>query len=324
MPQKYKPQHRRLTFIDQQISTGGYPNCFRMSQEWEVSPKTIQRDVDYLRDELGAPIQYSALRRGFFYTEPTWRLPAIQLSEGDLFSISIAERVLEQYENTSIRESLKAIFDKIRQALPAKVSAADDWLSPRISIRSSPTTIIEKAVWQAVMIALRENRKLRIAFQGPGYNSAISRILNPYHLLGYAGEWYLIASDSNARGQKTYGLSRIKSATALEERFAMPMDFKVRDYLKNSFGIIRGDKNVAVRLRFSDSQAPYVAERTWMEGQKIRKLRSGEIILSFEASNLYEVQRWVLSWGEDVTVLGPKKLVEGVKKTLRTAAQLYR
>jgi predicted DNA-binding transcriptional regulator YafY len=83
MPQKDKPQHRRLTFIDQQISTGGYPICFRMSQEWEVSPKTIQRDVDYLRDELGAPIQFSALRHGFFYTEPTWRLPAIQLSEGE-------------------------------------------------------------------------------------------------------------------------------------------------------------------------------------------------------------------------------------------------
>jgi len=231
MSLKYKPQHRRLTFIDHQISTGAYPNCFRLSKDWEVSPKTIQRDIDYLRDELAAPIEYSAQHRGFFYTERTWRLPAIQLSEGDLFSISIAEKVLEQYENTSIKESLNTIFEKIRQSLPAKASMTDAWLSPRISIRSVPATIIDKTVWKAVMTSLSENRKLHILFQGPGYSSSITRLLNPYHLLGYSGEWYLIAVDGSSIKPKTYGLSRIKSATALEDRFTIPRDFDVQSYL---------------------------------------------------------------------------------------------
>ena len=121
MAQKYKPQHRRLVFIDQQISAGSYPNCSRLSEGWEVSAKTIQRDIDYLRDELGAPIEYSPMQRGYYYKEQSWRLPAIQLSEGDLFFISVAENVLEQYENTPIRATLRGVFDKIRQALPEKV-----------------------------------------------------------------------------------------------------------------------------------------------------------------------------------------------------------
>ena len=324
MSLKYKPQHRRLTFIDQQISAGTYPNCFRMSEEWEVSPKTIQRDIDYLRDALAAPIEYSAQHRGFFYTERTWRLPAIQLSEGDLFSISIAEKVLEQYENTSIKESLNTIFEKIRQSLPAKASITDAWLSPRISIRSVPATIIDKTVWKAVMTSLSENRKLDVLFQGPGYSTSIARLLNPYHLLGYSGEWYLIASDGSPRKAKTYGLSRIISAKALEERFTMPRDFDAQSYLKGTFGIFRGENKITVRLLFSSDQAPYVAERIWMEGQTIKQLSGGGVILSFQSSHLYEVQRWVLSWGEEVKVLTPKVLVEGVKKALRTATRLYK
>ena len=243
---------------------------------------------------------------------------------GGFLLISIAEKVLEQYENTSIRESLSTIFEKIRQSLPAKVSTADDWLSPRISIRSGPATVIEKEVWQAIMKALRESRRLRIAYQGPGYDSSISRKVEPYHLLGYSGEWYLIAADSNSKRLKTYGLSRIKSAVALEERFTMPMDFEVRKYLKNSFGIFRGKNSRTVRLRFTRNQSPYVVERTWIEGQKIQQLKSGGVVLSFKTSHLYEVQRWVLSWGEDVEVLAPRELIEGIKTTLRAAIRLYR
>jgi len=52
---KFKPQYRRLMFIDRKVREGKYPNCAKMGQEWEVSSKTIQRDIDYMRDELDAP-----------------------------------------------------------------------------------------------------------------------------------------------------------------------------------------------------------------------------------------------------------------------------
>lgn len=324
MALKYKPQHRRLVFIDQQISAGGFPNCYRMSKEWEVSAKTIQRDIDFLRDELEAPIQYSAKRRGFFYTERTWRLPAIQLSEGDLFSIAIAEKVLQQYENTPLRASLNTIFEKLRQSLPGKVSATEDWLSPRVSVRLVPSTIVDKAAWVGVMAALRENRRLSVMYRTPGYSTSISLVLSPYHLVGYSGEWYLIASSRNSVEPKTFALSRMASVVTLAERFVMPEGFDAQSYWKDSLGIFRGEKRVTVRLRFSAEQATYVAERIWMDGQRLNRLRTGEAVLSFRVSHLYEVKRWVLSWGEDVKVLAPKELVEDVRQALHTAYRLYR
>lgn len=323
MAQKYKPQHRRLVFIDQEISSGAYPNCSRLSEGWEVSAKTVQRDINYLRDELGAPIEYSPLHRGYYYRERTWRLPAIQLSEGDLFFIAAAEKVLEQYENTPLQDSLREVFDKIREAMPEKVSAPAELLSPRISVRAVPSRMINPEVWASIVTALRKNLRLNVEFRAAGYTTYVRRVIDPYHLFAYSGEWYLIAADRKLDEPRLYALSRTKSATVLDEHFEMPKDFDAKDYLRGAFGIFRGEKSVMVRLRFSAEQAPYILERTWMEGQKTRSLRSGEVILSFQTSHLYEVERWVLSWGESVKVLGPKELWESVRSTLRKAAKKY-
>ncbi len=67
---KYKPQHNRLLFIDRKIGEGRYPICASLAEEWEVSRKTIQRDLDYnMRCQLEAPLEYAARQRGYYYTE---------------------------------------------------------------------------------------------------------------------------------------------------------------------------------------------------------------------------------------------------------------
>ena len=92
---KYKPQHSRLLFIDRKLNEGRYPNCRTLAEEWEVSRKTIQRDLDYMRYQLDAPIEYSSNKRGYYYTEQNFKLPAISIKESDLFAIYLAEKVLE-------------------------------------------------------------------------------------------------------------------------------------------------------------------------------------------------------------------------------------
>ena len=51
--------------LDRVIRSGRLPNCTSFAGEWEVSPKTVQRDFDFLRDDMGAPLEYDAGRRGY-------------------------------------------------------------------------------------------------------------------------------------------------------------------------------------------------------------------------------------------------------------------
>jgi hypothetical protein len=79
---KYKPQHSRLLFIDREINTGKHPNCGSLALEWEVSPKTIQRDLDYMKYQLDAPSWY--IRAGL------WRGVVLQ----DLQDLTLYHRQL--------------------------------------------------------------------------------------------------------------------------------------------------------------------------------------------------------------------------------------
>ena len=133
---KFKPQYKRLLFIDRKIKEGRYPNCSGMALEWEVSRKTVQRDIDYLRDDLDAPVAYDALKHGYYYTEPSYSLPAISVSESDLFSVCVAQTVLSQFRNTPLFQKLSSVFEKIRDSLPDKTTVHPSWMNERILVLS--------------------------------------------------------------------------------------------------------------------------------------------------------------------------------------------
>ncbi len=66
---------QRLQWIDQQIRAGAYPNTRGLAAAFEISRVQAQRDFEYLRDRLGAPLRYSARHRGYHYTTEAFVLP---------------------------------------------------------------------------------------------------------------------------------------------------------------------------------------------------------------------------------------------------------
>ena len=79
-----KTQMRRLLELHELIKGGKFPNCSSFAEKWEVASKTVQRDIDFLRDQMGAPIEYDALKRGYYYTNSFFMLHSISMSECEL------------------------------------------------------------------------------------------------------------------------------------------------------------------------------------------------------------------------------------------------
>ncbi|MHC5082117.1 MAG: helix-turn-helix transcriptional regulator, partial [Planctomycetota bacterium] len=85
MPAKFKPQFKRLLAIDRALRKGGKVNCntlLRLPECVELNRKTILRDIDFMKTQLGAPIEYDGGRMSYLYTQPGFFLPAIPLDEG--------------------------------------------------------------------------------------------------------------------------------------------------------------------------------------------------------------------------------------------------
>ncbi len=319
---KYKPQHSRLLFIDKRIGEGRYPNCGSLAEEWEVSSKTIQRDLEYMRYQLDAPLEYSARHRGYFYTEKNFNLPAISIKESDLFAIYLAEELLQNYKDTPIYESLRSIFAKIQDSLPEKNSLTLSPADTRFSVFLPPNTTIRAGIWETVFLGLRQLKRLKIIYQTPGKDPA-TRKFDPYHAVRYSGDWYIIGFCHQRERVLTFSLSRILQATLLGESFSIPMDYDFHQVSSSRFGIHWGATEEHVKIHFSAEAAQYVLERQWHPSQKITENEDGSVDLDLTVDHTNELKRWILSWGRDAKVLEPENLSLEMKEEVERMKDLY-
>ena len=72
----------RIQWLHRKLSTNSYPNAQRLAERFGISHRQAQRDFDYLKDRLGAPLEYDSSRKGFHYTAP-FTLPVFLTSDND-------------------------------------------------------------------------------------------------------------------------------------------------------------------------------------------------------------------------------------------------
>ena len=91
-----------------------------------------------------------------------------------------------------------------------------------------------------------------------------------------------------------------------------------------TFGVWERKKQHNVRIRFTGPAARYIEERRWHPSQKLTRRRDGSVELSMTLSDIGEVGRWVLTWGDSARALAPWELVGFVRDTARSVADQYR
>jgi predicted DNA-binding transcriptional regulator YafY len=72
----------RIQWLHKKLTMGSYPNAQRLAERFKISHRQAQRDLEYLKKELGAPIAYDNSRKGFYYTQP-YVLPLLFSSDND-------------------------------------------------------------------------------------------------------------------------------------------------------------------------------------------------------------------------------------------------
>src|SRR5215471_6544315 len=111
-----RPPLNRFQEIFHAIKTNRYPNRTQLARSIEVTTKTIQRDLDYMRYQLGLPIEFDYARGGYYFTRPINDLPLFQLTESELVSVFVAQKALEAYRGTPFEQPLRTAFQKLQAA----------------------------------------------------------------------------------------------------------------------------------------------------------------------------------------------------------------
>ena len=319
-----RPPLERMHRLHDLLSSEQPVNCQQLGKDFEVSYKTIQRDLDFMRDRLSLPIEYDAARYTFRYTEKVKAFPLLQVSEGEILALFVAQKVLAQYRGTPFEKTLGSAFQKLTGALKETVSFdLGEWGSD-YSFRVTGASAADLEVFRLLARAIVQRQEITFSYQPLRASAPETRHVHPYHLANIDNAWYLLAHDPQ-RGQiRTFALPRIRSPKPTGKTFDRPRGFSAEKELKGGFGVFAGTGKYPVRIRFDSFAARLVRERDWHPTQKIREVEGGEIELEMTLGALEEIERWILSWGDHARVLGPKLLIQSVAKKIRLMQQAYR
>jgi predicted DNA-binding transcriptional regulator YafY len=309
-----RPPLERILRIHQAIQSGRHPNATQLALELEVSTKSIHRDLEFMRDRLELPLAYDSSRRGYAYTEEVSGFPTLQMSEGELFALLVAEKAVRQYRGTSFERPLISAFRKLSASLPETVSISlADW-SETISFRTSAEPLLDLERFHALAQATARRSQVRLRYRKPGQKATEWRTVDPYHLANINGEWFLFGYCHLRCDLRTFAPARILGVEETGVHFERPPRFSLEKQLRDSFGVITGTGEHRVVLQFDEWVADYIREKRWHPSQELLDTADGGVELRMQLSSLTEIQRWVLAWGGSAMVLAPPELAAGVRR----------
>ncbi len=315
----------RVFWIDQQIRASRYPNSTTIAAHFEVSPKTAQRTLEFMRDQLRMPLEYQAERRGWYYTEPHYGLPAIELTEADLVTILLTEKLARQYRGTAIGRQVELAFTKVLKALTGTISIDLQALSDACTFETAVTTELDPQLFTRIGLAVRDSKTIEVKYFTASRGELTQRRVDPLHLRNSRGDWYLIAWDHQRGAVRDFLVSRIKQLDITAERFTRPEAFDLDQYLSSGFGMIRGQDQHRVEIVFDEYQSRWIRELSPFHPTEEREeLPDGRLILRMVVTALDGVKRFVLQYGMHATVISPPQLRELLRAEINSMSQLYR
>lgn len=315
-----RPQYYRIRRMVQMVregaETGYLANSTDFMKEFEVSRRTVARDLDFLRDEERAPLAYDDARHGFRLTDETYTLPPVRISRKEAFSFGLARKLLAHYEGTPLHLDMRSVLDKIAESLAGDITIEPDWLSEHVGVLPEDRVRIDPEVWGQLARCVERCEAIRATYQT--FDGRVSEYeLHPYHLLAYHGNWYALALNTAKARVETFALSRLRKIAATGLSFTRPATFSPETYARQAFGIVGGEEPIKVRLLFEPKLAVYITERQWHPSQEFRTRADGRIEMRLETTGRKELVRWILSWTPDVKVLAPKSLRDRIAEKLR-------
>ncbi|MCI7437054.1 MAG: WYL domain-containing protein [Spirochaetia bacterium] len=315
---------RRLRAIDSEIRSGTYPNTAELAKKLEVGVRTISRDLDELRLFYNAPIEFDRAKNGYYYTEDSFYIKDVSLSEGELFSIALFERLLLEYRNTPLENHLKSVFRKITESLGTRISIDSTYLNENITYISEPLPQIDTDVFNKIFYAVRDCKTITFDYRPLQKQTFMNRTVKPYHIVCQKGSWYVIGHDNFKNAVRIFSFSRIKNIKFTGEDFLLPDDFDWKNYIDSDFGVWASEQEKEkITLRFSSEIATFAIEHIWTKNQTVTQNPDGSVDVSFETSQLSEIKRFVLGQGHTVKVLENSELMKAVKMELKETLKIY-
>jgi predicted DNA-binding transcriptional regulator YafY len=316
----------RLLSILILLQMRGRVSAESLAQEFEVSVRTIYRDVDQL-SAAGVPVYAERGRNGGFALLDGYRTKLTGFTPAEAEALLLAG-VGDAAADLGLGADAAAAQLKLLASLPADSGASAQRVSERFHLdplnwyrrAEQPTHLpaLGTAVWR--------DRRVKITYES--WNNTVTRELDPLGLVFKAGTWYLVAaSDAKPR---MYRVSNIKTMTVLDVASRRPPRFDLAKYW------VQAAKEFEARLlkdratiklsprgrRLLHDISPAAAEAVEASHRPCKPEGWIKATVPVEADEI--AARQLLYLGAEMEVLEPRELRNTIAELARGVTAAYR
>lgn len=245
----------RIMWLDLEIRQRKYPNCRKLSERFEISLRQANRDLEYLKNTLNAPISYVAAKRGFIYEDMTFILPNLVITTEEKKALSFLAYRYENFDGTENSQRIAKLFKNL--------SAVDnqEGLTPVFNINDNKITLFHKLTQ-----CINTNRKINVSYIVPE-GAILNLILHPYQIYGISDNDYLIAYCEEYGDFAVFRLDRLTNCTDNPQGFVKKKDFKPDTYVnlvrKKPFKAVLKTVSPDIKLSNMGNKLTYVNNQVY-------------------------------------------------------------
>lgn len=289
-----------------------------LAEELEVNERMIRKYIADL-EMAGVYVTSSKGMNGGYSMEGYDYLVDMKLTEVENAALRLAQEQLK-YDNFIYNKEFNQFVDKVR-AFDKKYIYGNNFLQYLSKGYTSIETADERKKCLDINAAIVSRNKIKMKYFSLSSGES-ERIVQPYAIINYKGAFYFTAFCENRCRVIDFKISRIKEYCILDTKYEIPKDFSLKDYMKNSIGLYRGD-SIRLKLKVNKPMSYIVSEKKWSDNQEIIWCDDESIIFNAEMAGKTEILSWILSMGSAVTVLEPESLRESVVEEINKMNKKY-
>ncbi|MDC7221908.1 MAG: WYL domain-containing protein [Spirochaetales bacterium] len=314
-------QTERIFYILEKLRRENRITTGATAKRFEVSSRTVKRDLEYIRDRLDYDLLWSGGEKHYYLSSRD--LEKIRLKgEEELLFYSLA---MGFCRNRKLMPLLsQSIEDHLAQILPPEYRELANHISYGLFDHSEPPS----RFFSCILKGISERKSLDMVYSSlKGSHS--ERRVDPLHVKNWNGQWYLAAWCHLRKEIRLFHLNRIESLELSRVSFEPPLDgVELEKRMNSGFGIMtelnRDGAGRDVTIRFSGKAALLTEGLVWHPSQSVYyNKEEGRREFSFPVSSYEELLNRVFSYREEAEVLAPDELRELWKEKIRKMAANY-
>ncbi|MFA7232306.1 MAG: WYL domain-containing protein [Victivallaceae bacterium] len=325
MPVSKKQLLRLIKFVAE-LKKNNYPNSVSFAEQLRqmdlyenlnvsCTARTVQRDIDLLKNEFNAPLTFDSEQHGYFLADKMWDFYCPSSCEDfittSLLGARLAEDIVPQPLKGTIRDAVNM------QLTRSNSEFLDNAFIESLIVASGISVEISPDIFKVILDGWRLRHAVKITYKSQD-GKCSSKQLDVHVISFNKGIWYVKGRIENDK-ITVFAIHRITSAELTNLTFEIDKSI-VEDVRRN--GLFNYPKISGITLHCDASIAFYLKEQQKAKKFKVTPQPDGSLIIVLQPATEFEAIRWILAEGGKIRVIEPESIREKVVAAARKTVEI--